>query len=96
VIHPYRAKEETACWLTKDEPSSQVGYSSVTISMYFCIASSGGIAPNFCHACLQRGAMTQVREKKTLVAQLHTIFRNSTSDIRQTLRLKKKSSHYLY
>jgi hypothetical protein len=38
--------------LTRLEPSNQEGYSSDTISMYFCIASSGGMAPNFCHACL--------------------------------------------
>jgi len=74
VIHPSRAQEETAFWLTKDEPSSQVGYVSVTISMYFCIASSGGIAPNFCHACLQKDDETG--NEKTLFEHLHTIFNN--------------------
>ena len=38
--------------LTEVEPAAQEGYNSVTMAIYFCIASSGGIAPNFCHACL--------------------------------------------
>jgi hypothetical protein len=46
------ARLENKKILTRAEPANQEGYSSVTISMYFCIASSGGIAPNFCHACL--------------------------------------------
>lgn len=38
--------------LTEARPAAQVGYSSSTMSMYFSIASSGGIAPSFCQACL--------------------------------------------
>lgn len=46
-------KEQKDYDLTFAEPASQEGYSSVTMSMYFCIASSGVMAPNCCHACLR-------------------------------------------
>lgn len=38
--------------LTVPDPIAHEGYNVVTMSIYFSIASSGGIAPNFCHACL--------------------------------------------
>lgn len=45
-------KEQKFFYLTIAELAAQEGYNLVIISMYFCIASSGGIDPNFCHACL--------------------------------------------
>lgn len=46
-------KEQKDSDRTIAELAAQEGYNSVTMSMYFCIATSGGMAPNFCHACLE-------------------------------------------
>lgn len=65
------ARQENKKILTRVEPANQEGYSSVTISMYFCIASSGGIAPNFCHACLPHN--NQWKKTHTLSQEANTI-----------------------